>query len=756
MLVAEFAKGSVIYTAGNPVQNISFVTKGVVEATFMGQPFRFEQRDMIGISDYKEGSYSTTYTALTDVAILTHPFNEMRDLESLLKDNFNAAHLAVNAACQQLSQFLQYRSSLKEQADAAFNVINDIYPKYEQLSKRFALSAKKLDISGLISSDEIDPIEDWLLAYYTEVKNVEPTIQKAFFYGHPGISSGFFYRGIEDVKLVVESCEAYQDYLKDISKLLISSDGHDLFALIADLHFDSINLKDADGVVTAMMKKVTDVLDSSTLVNKDFYQHRLNAYNENLTAKRSNQVISDVPVDENARANLAESLGVILQYSGLDDEVCNKFARTVQEYTKMPDRGGSEDAAYKLRREITNTFYDIYAAVFLKTLEENKAIPTVIKMFLNFGYMDANLAGLDNADYLYSIADSVKGDKEKGVYTLIEWLTAIYKGEKETSRDDFDMDYIAHVREQKATKRFDAAEEARMLADRDAKLRFELENVFPTVNKITFGRITTFCPLFSDNNVQRGLQDSLVTPALIREAFDDIRALDYSAYYREIMYQNPEAGIPKEYLNVEIQPDVVLMPNVGVRGAMWQEMDGRDRKSSPRMFMSVFLLIDLKLLAMKLTGDYRWEYIKRIQGPRWGDVTDPSLTSEFFNYLQFYRTNRELSMDVRGSIKTELVRARNNYKQVFVSNYTEWLIYESNGSPRLNKFVRNILGKYCPFPEATREKLGTNPQYADILKRHEMNQSQRLRHLSNIIQRVNKAGFETPLELLAEVEFTKI
>jgi hypothetical protein len=293
MSLAEFAKGSVIYTAGNPIKNISFVTKGVVEATFMGQPFRFEQRDMIGMCDFREGSYSTTYTAVTDVAILTHPFNEIGDLESLLKDNFNAAHLAVNAACRQLSEFLKYRSGLKKQADAAYHLINEIYPLYEQLSKRFALSAKKLDTAGLISTEEIDPIEDWLLAYYTEVQNVEPTIQKAFFYGHPGISSGFFYRAIEDVKLVVESCEAYQAYLKDVDKLLISSDGHDLFALVADLHFDSINLKDADGVVSAMMKKITDVLDSSTLVNKDFYQHRLATYNETLTDKRSNQVISD-------------------------------------------------------------------------------------------------------------------------------------------------------------------------------------------------------------------------------------------------------------------------------------------------------------------------------------------------------------------------------------------------------------------------------------------------------------------------------
>ena len=136
-------------------------------------------------------------------------------------------------------------------------------------------------------------------------------------------------------------------------------------------------------------------------------------------------------------------------------------------------------------------------------------------------------------------------------------------------------------------------------------------------------------------------------------------------------------------------------------------------------------------------------------------MSDPSLTSEFFDYLQFYRTNRDLSMDVKSTIKTELVRARNIYKAVFVSNYADWLQYESNGLPRLNKFVRKILLTYCPFSHDIREKLLLNPQYAEPLKHYGIKQQQRITRLSNLIHKVNQTHKEVPQELTDELEFAK-
>ena len=754
MPLFEFKQGDIICKEGEPLNCLSFITKGSVNALFSGRTFCFEQGDTIGLCALKEGVYNCTYTASSDVTIVSYSYENALSLKPLLKDNADVANKLIHSVTNQLSGFLQYRALLKKEADNAYSLIEEIYPEYERLCELYAFSSKKLlGLSELIKISESDPVKDWVHDYYMEIKNLGADAQKSFFHGNAGISSGFFHRGTEDIHQVLQACKLYQEYLKETSAIFLSSDGHDLFALLCELHLNSINIKGANDAIVAIIEKLTEFISDMTYIDRTYFSERSDTYKNNLASGSGPGIqMSEVPASSGLKQNLSNSLDIILEYSECPDELCNKFARLVHEYTKVPDRSSPEDSIYSLRKELTGIFNDIYKNVLIKSLNDPNH-STVIKMFLNFGYVDAALAGHKNADFLYKIADSLKGDPNMGVYTISEWLAAIYKGQKEPSRNDFDMDYTAHIREMKQMRKIDDMEEARLLADLEGKLLFELDNVFPTVNKITFGRISAFCPLFSDHNVQRNLEAALVTPATLKEAFDDIRAIDPSAYLRETLYTNTECGISKEFVHVEVMPEIILMPNVGVRGAMWQEMDGRKYSTPARMFMSVFLLNDLKALIMRLTGEFRWEMCKRIQGPRWSDLSYPSLTSEFFDYMQFYRSNRDLSADVKSAIKTELVRARNNYKEVFVSNYIEWLMYESKGSPRLNKVARKVLLEYCPFPAEMRIKLATSPQFTDLFKRYDIKLKQRIRLLQNVIQKVERTGNKVPKEILDELDY---
>jgi hypothetical protein len=146
---------------------------------------------------------------------------------------------------------------------------------------------------------------------------------------------------------------------------------------------------------------------------------------------------------------------------------------------------------------------------------------------------------------------------------------------------------------------------------------------------------------------------------------------------------------------------------------------------------------------------------KRIQGSRWQDITEPSLTSEYSDYLQFYRTNRDLSAEIKVAVKTELTRARNNYKAVFVSNYCEWVLFEANGSPRLNKFARKLMMTYCTFAAGIRDSLAQNPQYAEPLKRYNFKIQQREHHLTRVIQKLAQSKIPPPKELIDELKFVK-
>ena len=195
------------------------------------------------------------------------------------------------------------------------------------------------------------------------------------------------------------------------------------------------------------------------------------------------------------------------------------------------------------------------------------------------------------------------------------------------------------------------------------------------------------------------------------------------------------------------------MPNVGLRGIVWQEIEGRTRNTPSRMFVPLFLQNDIKALFVKLTSDFRWEICKRIQGTRWNDLSDPSLTSEFCDYLQFYRSNRELSTETKETIKNELVRSRNNFKTVFSTYYSDWITYESNGSPRLSKYVRKMMFAYCPFSTRIRDKLLSNPQFSNFIGKHGSKVKHRTKQLSYVIQKFDQLGKKVPQELHDEQEF---
>jgi hypothetical protein len=146
---------------------------------------------------------------------------------------------------------------------------------------------------------------------------------------------------------------------------------------------------------------------------------------------------------------------------------------------------------------------------------------------------------------------------------------------------------------------------------------------------------------------------------------------------------------------------------------------------------------------------------KTEQGVHWNDVTDPSLTSMYCDYLQFYKKNHTLSTDMKEKLKAQLQKNNNNFKNVFVGDYMSYIKFEANASPRLNKVARDIVFTYCPFSKELREKMADNPQYGDLIKKHNAHTAGLMRPLSNIIRKLQNDGIEIPAEMKTQYEFFK-
>lgn len=156
---------------------------------------------------------------------------------------------------------------------------------------------------------------------------------------------------------------------------------------------------------------------------------------------------------------------------------------------------------------------------------------------------------------------------------------------------------------------------------------------------------------------------------------------------------------------------------------------------------------------IRLVGDYRWEMCKRVQGARWNDLTERSLTSEYFDYIQFYRKNNDLTTEAKERIRQSLQGAKNSFKEMFIRDYLLWILLESSASPRLNKVARQILFSYCPFSLEVRQKVQSNPLYGELLRRHDVQCQKHLSHLNKLAQKLRNEGTVVPETIEQEIAF---
>lgn len=450
---------------------------------------------------------------------------------------------------------------------------------------------------------------------------------------------------------------------------------------------------------------------------------------------------------ETILAQLDKSLAKILSFAEYDEDEAMAYTQLIVEYRNPKIQTSISDDARQLRREITKGFYKLYEACFFKAVNA-VSIPPIITMFLNFGYLDENFLTQEQLVDLYKLAttlDALFTDSQ--VFTIYTWLREIYWGDKEPSRNTMDMEYAEYINSEQKMGSMTSAEAAEALKSTAFKVSYEIENLFQTANRVVFGRSTSFCPILTSGNASRSFSSLIMSSDKVRTALDAVRRVDYSAFYRDVLYVNKDAGIEKAYISQEVLPNIILMPTSGTDGTMWQDIEGRVRTSSARFAMPIFPSVNQQIIMTQLVGRFRWELCKRMQGSRWNMVSEPSLTSEYCDYIQFYKKNRDLTEAAKEKLKSTLSSCRNNYREVFVKDYETWMLYETTGSFRLNKVSRRIIYKYCPFVTALKNHLAENPMFAELTKMPDKDHALKVRQIDTIIASLNKKGTPIPYEI---------
>ncbi len=758
MTAKEFPNDTTIIQVGEPVEYISLISKGSLLVTLPTGEMTLKIGDAVGVHDVCQGVHTCSYKTLEDTTLLQYPCSGPDDLLQLLRESSELSVLYINSMTKQICEVMDMYVLSSFFSDNLYRYLHDSYMDYKEMCQKLSQPVHVMDkLEQLDPLIPPDAIHEWESKYYESFRSLDNQTKNLIFQNNPAIECGYLCKISEDLHKIYRSSEIICEYNTNLSALLLNSQKLDLFGLLTDLYVVASKSPSDYLALDATISRLAIQLEGNPNVDVAYYNKRMNEYKEKMSAAKVNQAASAALLEDQsdslqksaALSSLSGSLDMILNYSGCAQETAELFREKIIAWKHMVDKNADDDKARKLRLEIAKLFNEIYINVFeISCADQN--LPAVIKMFLNFGYMDESLAGFEQSCYLYSIIHDYHGDATKGIYTFHEWLMMIYRGEKEPSRNEFDVDYTAYIHEMKMTGQITLELEQRLLKDNVQKCLYELHNMFPVVNKVTFGRISTFCPVLCDQNLLKSPEYCLLSPAKITECIDHIRNVDFNAFYKETIYSNPSISINKEMIHTEVLPDIILTPNVGNRGIMWQEIEGKKRSTPARFILPVLCLVDLDVLLMRLIAEYRWEMCKRIQGSRWNDVSDPSLTSLYCDYAQFYKKNNDLSTQAKEQIKANLLKAKNNFREMFVRDYLVWVLYESGGSPRLNKVVRGILFEFCPFPLNTRSKLATNPLFADMITKYDRRQSQAKNRLDLLFKKLNSASFSIPIELERE------
>jgi len=754
--------GETFIQAGQALDCFWYITEGSMQAQFPGNFITLEKGDIIGICDFNQESHFISYQALTDCSVIPYGSPAVLFRTKFFEehpDNRTRFAITMNRFVRKLmDKYTITWKSCKE----LYEFLLSSYDSYRKICEELHIVIK--DLPGI---DSLEPMEKsflpnvWQSAYYIGLHNIfldkalVPILQKNQFV------PGYLYHAYDDIHALFEKFEALFDYSEDISHVLLNEDRLDLFDLYTGIYYrigmqnpKSTEISSAIGTICSHVEKQPGISSQLAGIRIQEYRNQMETMKKLMEHPAISDVQADFHKDYSLPAKLTDSVSIILEYADCSPELSSNFKNALASYKQLPDKNAATPEVMRLRNILADQFYQIYSAALQVSLTDNN-IPPILKMFFNFGYVDAEICGMDNACYLYQNAQHFAGSPEHGIYTVHEWLKAIYDGKKEPCINELDVDFERHIQNLKAEGSINAETANRMLNDNAQKVMFELSNMFPRASRITSGKPAIFSPILSEHQFIRQPEDVLLYPEQIVKVIDSIRAADYTVFVRKSLTVLSHKENIHDFFNVEILPDIILMPVVGMRGAMWQEIVGRNRMTAARMMLPVFQLENLEKVIIRMIGEYRWEMCKRVQGARWNDVTDPSLTSLYYDFLQFYRKNSELSPSAKEKIRSGLQKCKSNFKEYFLSDYMTYILYESKGSPHLVKSARAILFGQCPFSAPIRQTLSANPIYQDLLEAHGRNVAERCKKLDNMSKKLAARGMKIPESLEKEIEFTK-
>ncbi|MCX7632063.1 MAG: hypothetical protein N2Z22_01880 [Turneriella sp.] len=443
------------------------------------------------------------------------------------------------------------------------------------------------------------------------------------------------------------------------------------------------------------------------------------AATESERARAAAQPETQAAVLSEALAEFNDSVNKILTWSETPADKIAQFKKDWEALKKCKNPlDASDDDVRKLRRRVNLQYWEIYERGMLKYLKKRGELPNYMRLFFDFGFMDETQLDPEQLAFLAK-ASYGKGDPWLPTYTATEWLSAIYAGKITTSVSEMGLTFFEMLRQDPAHRDKKWRKESDLPPDintPEARVRFEIKEMLQLNTRLCSGNISGHLNILTRHQITQPLDRALVTKDILLNEVRKILAIDFSAFHREVLYSNESMNIQREFVQVQIPPNFVLVPSIGTVIQFWQDREGLDRMSRGRLIAPIMATADLQTMLLRAIGTYRWEVCKTTMGPDWNNISVSSLTADYTDYVQFFYKSKELSDEIKEKLAEDFKRFRDDRSR-FVNDYVIYMRYESEGSQRLNRVARRIFTKHIPFAKEVRERLMKLPNYTDVIQK---------------------------------------
>ena len=563
------------------------------------------------------------------------------------------------------------------------------------------------------------------MSFFKRLLSVGPSILEAMIKDKPDVAIYMFEVVSENLLKVLDRIEAVANEIEEELSVFFGTesswtaffvDQKGFNGLMTSGRIDISFLKNFISVFVKLNTIYQDISGKTIVENHPGFKKLHSFYS---SAQNSASVATSPTASSEGRASrdsgailpqYKNSLHQIFEFALSDKEFQTNFLKTLNIFKTMKNPFDTEIEGRKVRRSLARFYWELFSQVFVRS-KSQPTIPLPAKLMLHFGFLDESLMDEPQIPELHDLLSRSAEQSRVPIYYEEEFLTGILEGKFSPSISEMGLTYEQHLLEQSKTKGKDRDKTS--TDEKINKVLYEIAHRTTTTVSVCSGSTATAFPILTSMIMKGSPTNFHISKKKLESIILSLREIDFSVFYRETAAKLDNA---REVIEEEVVPNFLLLPGMGTKTMLWQELDGPNRKSRGRIVVPTLFMGDLMKNMAHTFACFRYELNRSIKGGGWRDPVEGGLTGIYLDYVQFYKKNSKLSVEAKEKI-TEKFRGLRDDRSRFAEDYIMWVLFEKDGIPKLNTVVRDIFYKHIRFKKEIRDKLCSMPAFSEIANR---------------------------------------